>query len=62
MFSPYSHSYADRETVVNTVQHFLQSCQPFFNKLEAVARDTAFKPNALPYNVYTMVVSFLKKY
>eukprot|EP00066_Takifugu_rubripes_P021572 XP_011610838.1 PREDICTED: UPF0575 protein C19orf67 homolog [Takifugu rubripes] len=56
VFSPYSHSYADRETVVNIVQHFLQSCQPFFNKLEAVARDTAFKSNTLPYNVYTMFV------
>lgn len=57
-FPPYSHSHVDREIVVNAVQHFLQSCQPFFNKLEAVARDAAFKSNALPYNVFTMVVFF----
>lgn len=61
VISPYSHSQVDREAVVNAVQHFLKSCQPFFNKLEAVARDTAFRPNPLPLNVYTMVLYLRNK-
>lgn len=61
VISPYSHSQVDREAVVNAVQHFLKSCQPFFNKLEAVARDTAFRPNPLPLNVYAMVLYLRNK-
>lgn len=54
---PSSNSHSrDRETILNTVQHFLKSCQPFFNKLEAVARDAEFRPNPLPYDVSSKVL------
>lgn len=51
----FSHPRADREAVADAVQQFLKSCQPFFNKLEAVARDTTFRSNPLPYSVYATV-------
>lgn len=50
----------DETAVVNTVQHFLKSCQPFFNKLDTVARNTAVSPNLLPCDVYKKVLKNIK--
>lgn len=61
-FSPTSsHLQVDGEAVVNTLHLFLKSCQPFFNKLDAVARTTAFSPNPLPCDVYKKVLKKKKK-
>lgn len=57
---PSSHSQMDETAVVNTVQHFLKSCQPFFNKLDTVARNTAVSPNLLPCDVYKKVLKNIK--
>lgn len=53
---PGSHLQVDGEAVVNIVQHFLKSCQPFFNKLDTVARNKAFSSSPLPSDVYIKVL------
>lgn len=58
---PSSQSQVDGEAVVNSVQHFLKSCQPFFNKLDTVARKTALSPNPLPSDVYKTVLKKKEK-
>lgn len=58
---PSSHLQVDGEAVVNTLHHFLKSCQPFFNKLDTVARSTAFSPNPLACNVFKKVLKKKKK-
>lgn len=59
---PSSQSQVDGEAVVNSVQHFLKSCQPFFNKLDTVARNTALSPNPLPSDVYKTVLKKKKNW